>query len=279
MLRSYTAACCAALVTGALLAQPCFAQLPGAKIVAEIKISGSLPENAGELGLFGAVDKNLLEMVSRLDRDVGRIVDLVDELGIAENTLIIFTSDNGPTPAGGADPEFFDGNGIYRGIKFSFYEGGIRCPMIARWPGTIEKGMETDHISAHWDVLPTMAELAGVDVPEGVDGISFLPALKGESENQKAHDYLYWEWPSRNGWQAARKGQWKAHWTGTRKGLEKATFELYDLSEDIAEEVNVAEQFPDIATTMKKIMAEAHVPENDGPDPLFTPAPRKKKKK
>ncbi len=218
-------------------------------------------------------------MVSRLDRDVGKIADLVDELGIAENTLIIFTSDNGPTPAGGADPEFFDGNGLYRGIKFSLYDGGIRCPMIARWPGTIEAGSESKHLSAHWDVLPTMAEVAGAKVPEGVDGVSFLPELKGEAEKQKAHDYLYWEWPSKSGWQAVRQGNWKAHWTGTRSGLRNATFELYDLSKDIAEENNVAAKFPEVAAKMKKLMDEAHIPEHDGADPLFTRASSKKKKK
>ena len=132
-------------------------------------------------------------MVSRLDRDVGRIVDLVDELGLAKNTLVIFTSDNGPTSAGGADPEFFDGNGPFRGIKFEFYEGGIRCPMIARWPGKIAPASETGHISAHWDFFATAAELAGAKTSNPTDGISFLPTLLGKSEEQKQHDYLYWE--------------------------------------------------------------------------------------
>ena len=160
-------------------------------------------------------------MVSRLDRDVGRIADRVDELGLAEETLIIFTSDNGPTPAGGADPDFFDGNGDLRGIKFEFYEGGIRCPMIARWPGVIEAGSETDHLSAHWDFLPTATELAGVEPPESIDGISFLPTLRDRPDEQAAHDHLYWEWPSRGDWQVVRRGNWKAHLRNTKRPPEK----------------------------------------------------------
>lgn len=213
-------------------------------------------------------------MVSRLDRDVGRIVDLVDELGLSENTLVVFTSDNGPTSAGGADPKFFDGNGPYRGIKFEFYEGGIRCPMIARWPGTVEAGSETDHISAHWDVLSTTAEIAGAKVPEGVDGISFLPALLGESGKQKGHEYLYWENPSGSGWQAIRQGDWKAHLIGTRKA--KPRFELYNLSGDIDESEDVAAENPEIAERMKALLTKARtVP--GGNDELFAPAKPKKK--
>jgi len=200
-------------------------------------------------------------------------------LGIGEKTLIIFTSDNGPTSAGGADPKFFDGNGPYRGIKFNLYDGGIRCPMIARWPGTVKAGTESDHISAHWDILPTMADLAGAEVPEGIDGISLLPTLKGEPESQKAHEYLYWEWPARVGWQAVREGKWKAHWIRTNKGLDQATFELYDLESDIAEENNVASKYPEVASRMKKHMAEAHVPEKEGADPLFTELAKPKKSK
>lgn len=192
-------------------------------------------------------------MVSRLDRDVGRIVDLVDELGMAENTLIIFSSDNGPTSAGGADPDFFDGNGLLRGIKFEFYEGGIRCPMIARWPGKVAAGSETDHVSAHWDLLPTTAELAGASVPDSVDGISFLPTLFGKGAEQLNHDHLYWEAADKRGWQAVRQGDWKAHRIGTRKNG-KGVFELYDLSKDMAEETNVAAENPQVVQALSKIM-------------------------
>ena len=220
-------------------------------------------------------------MVSRLDRDVGRVVDLVDELGLTENTLVIFTSDNGPTSAGGADPKFFDGNGPWRGIKFEFYEGGIRCPMIARWPGTIEAGSETDHVSAHWDVLPTLAELGGsaaqATVPQDIDGVSFAPTLLGETAQQEKHDYLYWEVSSGGGWQAIRKGDWKAHRVKTRTP-DKTRFELYHLGRDPAEENDVAAEHPDVVAEMKKLMTEARVAEE--PDELYLPqAPKKKKKK
>jgi len=214
-------------------------------------------------------------MVTRLDRDVGRIVDLVDELGLAKDTLIVFTSDNGPTSAGGADPKFFNGNGDYRGIKFELYDGGIRCPMIARWSGRIAAKSETHHLSAHWDVLPTFAELAGVGAPKGIDGISFLPTLTGRGE-QKQHDYLYWETPGKSGWQALRRGNWKAHLQYVGDPA-KTRFELFDLSKDLAEEHEVSSQFPEIAEEMKKLIASARtVPQGNGEILKVTP-PKKKK--
>ncbi len=215
-------------------------------------------------------------MVSRLDRDVGRILDLVEELGIAENTLVIFTSDNGPTSAGGADPKFFDGNGPLRGIKFEFYEGGIREPMIAWWPGTVAPGTESDHVSAHWDLMPTLAELTGQPVPESTDGISFLPTLLGNSAEQKQHAFLYWEWPGGGGVQAVRQGDWK----GIRHKLQKdadAPIELYNLANDLGEETDVAAQHPDVVAEIHRIMTEERIAPD--PDPLFTPAKPKKAKK
>lgn len=212
-------------------------------------------------------------MVSRLDRDVGRIVDLVDELGLADNTPVIFTSDNGPTSVGGADPEFFDGNGPFRGIKFHLWEGGIRCPMIARWPGKIEAGTETDHISAHWDVLPTAAHLVGAEAPENIDGISFLPALLGRTAEQEKHEYLYWETSGGGGWQAVRKGKWKGHRVKTQRPQQTA-IELFDLDADIAESTNVAERYPEVVAEMKRIFETGRtVP--DGRDDLFESAKKK----
>jgi arylsulfatase A len=215
-------------------------------------------------------------MVSRLDRDVGRIVDLVDDLGIAENTLVIFTSDNGPTSAGGADPKFFDGNGPFRGIKFELYEGGIRCPMIARWPGRIKAGSETDHASAHWDLLPTTTDLAGISAPGGIDGISFLPTLLGKGKQQK-HEHLYWETNGKAGWQAIRQGDWKAHlqYVGNPS---KTTFELYNLATDQAEEREVSAVHPKIAAEMKRLLGTARtVPQGNGE--ILVSSPRKKRKK
>lgn len=213
-------------------------------------------------------------MVSRLDRDVGRIVDLVDELGIAENTIVMFSSDNGPTFAGGADPDFFDGNGDLRGKKFEFYEGGIRCPMIARWPGTVEAGSVTDHVSAQWDLLPTVAELTGAEAPEGIDGVSFLPTLHQNDSEQKQHNHLYWETPDKKGWQAVRKGNWKGHHIGTRTPG-KTVVELYDLATDEAEENNVADQHPEIVAEMTKLFEEGRTPQEN--DRIFTPVAKKKK--
>ena len=218
-------------------------------------------------------------MVSRLDRDVGKIADLVDELGLAKNTLILFTSDNGPTSAGGADPKFFDGNGPYRGIKFEFYDGGIRCPMIARWPGKVEAGSETDHISAHWDFAATAADIAGAAPMKNTDGISFLPTLLGETADQKQHEYLYWECASKNGVQAVRMGNWKAVVKGTRK-KDGPTFELYDLSKDMAESNNVADSEPEVVAKIKDIVKSARSAPEGKADALFEPfQPKKKKKK
>ncbi len=218
-------------------------------------------------------------MVSRLDRDVGRILDLLRELGIAENTLVIFTSDNGPTSAGGADPKFFKGNGPLRGIKFEFYEGGIRCPFIAWWPGTIAPGGESGHISAHWDMLPTFAELAGATPPTGLDGISMAPLLTGKADAQKPHDYLYWEAYNQGIQQAVRRGNWKA----VRKGVAKnpdAPVELYELETDLGETTDVAAKHPQIAAEMLALMAASHTPnEHYALKPGAQPEKQKKPKK
>jgi arylsulfatase A-like enzyme len=146
--------------------------------------------------------------------------------------------------------------------------------MIARWPGKIEAGTETDHISAHWDVLPTAAELVGAEAPENIDGISFLPTLLGRTAEQRKHEYLYWETSGGGGWQAVRKGKWKGHRVKTQRP-EQTAIELFDLSADIAESTDVADQNPEVVAEMKKIFMNGRtVPE--GPDDLFEPAKRKK---
>lgn len=197
-------------------------------------------------------------MVSRLDRDVGRILDHLQELGLEENTLVIFTSDNGPTSAGGADPDFFNGNGPLRGIKFSVYDGGIRVPFIARWPGKIAPGTESEHISAHWDMLPTFAELAGAEVTSPIDGISMVPAILGNADAQKEHAYLYWEAYNSGGQQALRQGDWKAVRIGMLK--DKPKFELFNLKEDLAETTDVSKQHPEVADRLRQLMDGAHQP-------------------
>lgn len=178
-------------------------------------------------------------MTSRLDRDVGRILDRVDELGIGKDTLVLFSSDNGPTPAGGADPNFFDGNGIFRGIKRDLYEGGIRVPLLVRWPGTIQAGSKSHHISAHWDVLATFAEMTGATPPDHHTGISFFPTLVGK-HNQPQHDYLYWEFYERGGKQAIRKGDWKAVRLNRHKGA--GTWEIYNLAKDPGEKKDLGKK-------------------------------------
>lgn len=197
-------------------------------------------------------------MVELLDRHVGEIVSTLEAQGIRENTLIIFTSDNGPHREGGADPDFFNSNGPLRGYKRDLYEGGIRVPMIANWPGTVSPGT-SDHISAFWDVYPTVAELAGVSKREDLDGISFAPTLLGASHDQATHEYLYWEFIEQGGKQAVRKGKWKAVRTGLNK-TEEPPIELYDLSKDLGEENNLSGQFPDVVVEMKALMENSRVP-------------------
>ncbi len=196
-------------------------------------------------------------MVNVLDDQVGEILDKVHELGIAKNTLIVFTSDNGPHKEGGADPDYFDSNGPLRGYKRDLYEGGIRVPMIAYWPSRIKPGSTTDHLSAFWDFFPTAIEVAGVDKNmDGIDGISFLPTLIGKE--QKTHNYLYWEFLEKGGRQAIRMNQWK----GVRMKMAKdpdAPIELYSLTDDIGEENNLAENYPEIVKKIDSLMHEAHV--------------------
>jgi len=196
-------------------------------------------------------------MVELLDEQVGEIVAKLEELGLAENTIIIFTSDNGPHQEGGADPDFFNSNGPFKGYKRDLYEGGIHVPMVAYWPGTIQPG-KTDHISAFWDVLPTFASIANEKIGTAIDGISFRPTLLGE-EGQQEHDYLYWEFVEQGGKQAVRKGNWKAVRLGVKEDP-NAPIELYDLVGDPAEEHNVAAEFPEVVQEMAAIMQEAHVP-------------------
>ncbi len=191
-------------------------------------------------------------MVSKLDADVGRVMETLQKLGLDRDTLVIFTSDNGPHKEGGADPDFFDSNGPLRGYKRDLYEGGIRVPTIARWPGQIKAGSRSDHISAFWDFLPTCAEVAGMDAPAS-DGISYLPALLGKE--QKAHAALYWEFHEQGGKQAVRMGPWKGIRLGCKANPE-APLELYHLDKDIGETTNIAADHPDIVRKMERIMAQ-----------------------
>lgn len=197
-------------------------------------------------------------MIQLLDDQVGEIMDKVEELGIVHNTIIVFTSDNGPHEEAGADPEYFDSNGPFKGVKRDLYEGGIRVPMIVSWPGKIESNTKTDHVSAFWDIFPTVSEIAGVDVPNYLDGISFLPTLLGD-EKQLNHEYLYWEFHEKGGRQAVRKGNWKAVKYNVLKNPE-APLELYDLSKDLGEENNISNAHPNVVKEMETILKEARTP-------------------
>lgn len=199
-------------------------------------------------------------MVTYMDEQVGQLVEQLKTLGIYDNTLIIFTSDNGPTYNGGTDSPWFNSGGPFKseygwGKGFT-HEGGVRVPMVASWPGHIQPGSQSNHISAFWDVMPTLCEVAGIEAPEDTDGISFVNALTGEQ--QEAHEYLYWEYPEYGGQQAVRMGNWK----GIRKDIKKGNMklELYDLEVDIQEQNDVAEIHPEIIKKMEAIMVKEHQP-------------------
>ena len=196
-------------------------------------------------------------MITYLDEQVGELVSKLKELGIYENTLIIFTSDNGPTYLD-ADTKWFESAKPFQTktgrTKGHLYEGGIRVPMIASWPGKIKAGTETNHISAFWDVMPTLCDIAETKYPEFTDGLSFLSVLKGEKQEQ--HEYLYWEFAGYSGQQAVRMGKWKAVRKNIRKG--NMEIELYNLDKDIREEKNVAKQNPDIIKQIEEIMKKEH---------------------
>lgn len=197
-------------------------------------------------------------MVSRLDWEVGEIMDKLKKLGLAENTLVVFTSDNGPHSAGGNKAEWFDSNGELRGEKRDLFEGGVRVPMIARWPAKIKAGSETNHMSAFWDMMPTLCELTDINAPDDIDGISFLPTLLGETEKQKRHEYLYWEFYEKGGRRAAMTQKWKAVQLDMKKGGSKIM--LFDLENDLSEQNDLAKKNPQVVAKFKNIFKEAHTP-------------------
>lgn len=197
-------------------------------------------------------------MVNHLDDCVGSLLAKLVELGIDDNTLVIFTSDNGPHLEGGADPDYFDSNGIYRGYKRDLYEGGIRVPMIARWPGKIAPATQSDHPSAFWDVMPTLIELTGAEPISGLDGLSFTPTLLGEGTQQK-HQYLYWEFHEKKGRRALRQGKWKL--VQYQVGFpEESTLELFNIDIDPSETNDLADDHPELVEELSELMVQARVP-------------------
>jgi arylsulfatase A-like enzyme len=232
------------------------------KFLPERSFKGAEPGDDGfRNGSYGTQPEGhaaFAAMVTLLDKQVGEVLDKLKELGIEKNTIVMFTSDNGPHQEGGADPDYFDSNGPLRGYKRDLYEGGIREPMIAWWPGQIQPGSGTDLISAFWDVMPTLADLAGIEAPGNIDGISFLPTLLGRP-GQKQHEYLYWEFHERGGRQAVLKGNWKL----VRNQVfdpSVTTTELYNLDIDQGEEKNIAAEYPAVVKELMSIMSQARTP-------------------
>lgn len=222
-----------------------------------------------DYGAYGDEDwpdpqKGHAAMITRLDSDVGRILDLLRELNLDDHTIVFFTSDNGPHREGGADPDFFNSSGGLRGIKRALYEGGIRVPAIAWGPGLIPAGKVSDQPWAFWDFLPTAAELAGVQAPPSLDGISIAPTLFPGLREQEQHDYFYWEFHEGDYLRAVLRGKWKYV-----KSERNDTAELFDLSQDLAEQNDLAQDNPELVTQMEAILAEARTPsEHWGPQEI-----------
>ena len=193
-------------------------------------------------------------MISRMSRDIGVIVDLIKKLGLEKNTLIIFNSDNGAHGKAGT-LDFFKPSGNLKGIKRTMYEGGLRSPMVAYWPGKINGGIKNDHLSAFWDMLPTFSELTGEPIVGNSDGISMLPTLIGKNLFQKKHEYLYWELYEGRPNSAVRYGKWKGVVRDTREGNE---IQLFNLEIDESEINNVAKQNPEIVLEIQSIMEKSH---------------------
>ncbi|WP_461091992.1 arylsulfatase [Spirosoma gilvum] len=198
-------------------------------------------------------------MITYMDTKIGQIMQLLKDLKLDDNTLVMFSSDNGTTFNGGVEAAYFNSVGNLRGLKMDVYEGGIREPMLARWPGKIKASQVTAHVSVQYDLLATLADLVGYKQPFATDGISFLPTLLGQSARQKQHPFLYWEYPEKGGQLAIRIGNWKAVKTNLRKNR-TAPWELYDLSRDGSETTNIAAQHPDLLRQFDAIVAREHRP-------------------
>ncbi|MGC1276267.1 MAG: arylsulfatase [Planctomycetaceae bacterium] len=216
-----------------------------------------------DLGRFADADwpepqKGLAAMISRLDRDVGLLLDKLAERGFDENTIVFFSSDNGPHNEGGNRADFFDSNGPLRGTKRAPYDGGIRVPFLARWPGRIAAGSMSEHVGYQGDFLATVAELAGAKPPDDLDSLSFMPTLLGEGE-QAVHEFLYWEFYEQGSFQAVRIGDWKA----VTRPIGGTDVELYNLAKDVDESDDVAAEHPDVVKRAHEIMQREHRPSPD----------------
>ena len=214
-----------------------------------------------DLGMFAhepwpEPEKAFAAMVARLDRDVGRILDRLQERGLSDRTVVILASDNGPHAEGGQDPAFFRSAGPWRGLKRDLYEGGIRVPFIVRWPGQVAPGSVSHQPGYLGDLMATFADLAGAPAPAGLDSVSLLPALQGRALPSKARDYFYWEFYEGASAQAVRFGDWKA----LRRPMLTGPMELYDLATDPGEQRNLAADHAAVVAKAAKFMTEAHEP-------------------
>jgi arylsulfatase A-like enzyme len=217
-----------------------------------------------------APEKNKAAMITRLDSYVGQLLDKLQQLKIDDNTIIFFASDNGPHKEGGVDPKFFQSSGPLRGIKRDLYEGGVRVPLIVRWPGRIKGGTVSSEVGAFWDFLPTAAEIAQAKVTGQFDGVSLLPTLLSKPQTNR-HDFLYWEFHERGFQQAARMGDWKA--VRPQAG---APIELYNLKTDVGEQQNVAAQNPEVVAKMEDYLKTARSESEQWPiKPAKPPAAKK----
>jgi len=235
------------------------------------------PQFADKIGRYrGPQVKNPIAafagMMTLMDEGVGELMALLKELELDDNTLVMLSSDNGPHKEGGHDPQFFNSNGPFRGHKRDLYEGGVRVPLIARWPQVIKPGSRSRHVSAHWDMLPTFCELAGINVPANTDGISLVPTLTGQGQ-QRAHQYLYWEFYERGGKRAVRFGNWKAVQLNLKHVDQRTGIELFDLSQDEGEQDNIAARHPEIVRQAADYFAAAHTPSE-----FWRFGPRRKRK-
>ncbi len=212
-------------------------------------------------------------MITRMDRDIGRMVQLVKEIGLEDDTIFVFTSDNGAVfKLAGCDPAYFKSNADLRGFKQDIYEGGIRLPLIVRWKGHVPAGTTADYVSGHEDWMPTLLDLIGAKelTPKTCDGISFAPTLLGKP--QPPRPFLYREFHGAGGQQSVRVGDWKLlhrNLLGTAKKPPSPTTELYNLATDRSEKKNVAAAHPDIVARLQKIMDQQHTPSKEFPIPLL----------
>jgi len=208
---------------------------------------------------WSQAEKNKAAMITRMDADVGKLLAKIKELGLEKDTVVIFSSDNGPHQEGGNKVDFFASSGPHRGFKRSMTDGGIRVPAIVRWPGVVKPGTTSDHVWAFWDFLPTACDIAGAETPKGLDGISFLPTLSGKGE-QKTHEFLYWEFHEGGTKQAVRHDNWK----GIRQSP-GAPLELYDVAKDPAEKENVAKDHPAVVAKIEAYLKTARTDSKEFP--------------